>query len=283
MKGREEGGGGAGRWRVGSWWAGGWHVGRRRRRRGLRVLESVVWSWQRNVALSLEPVGGRDLWETEQKMTTGNLIRVDQTSLSVARQVCQQCCCFFFYFRFTSVSGSVCVRVISTSGAFSPYAAAVGVGLWPLCAPREDSMWTKQPLKRLQEERNSHEALLILACLLAGLQLPPPLMSEGDANDVWMQKLKPIYLYVFIYFILFVLRVQQDHTPRSKFTLIQHCWYWYFKYCIYSCIFNTDVCIIHVLYIYVREVKWFVYSARLLLLGRSLLQLISKLSNKSEN
>lgn len=38
------------------------------------------------------------------------------------------------------------------------------------------------------------------------------------------------------------------------------------------------VCIIHVLYIYVREVKWFVYSARLLLLGRSLL-----LSKQSEN
>lgn len=121
------------------------------------------------------------------------------------------------------------------------------------------------------------------ACLLAcWTPASSTVMSEGDANDVWMQKLKPIYLYVFI-FLFCLCWVQQDHTPRSKFTLIQHCWYWYFKYCIYSCIFNTDVCIIHVLYIYVREVKWFVYSARLLLLGRSLLQLISKLSNKSEN
>lgn len=216
-------------------------------------------------------------------MTTGHLIRVDQTSLSGARQVCQQCCFFFVFFRFTSVSGSVCVRVISTSGAFSPYAAAVGVGLWPLCAPREDSIWTKTATQALTRGKKFTRGTFDSACLLAGLQLLPPLMSEGDANDVWMQKLKPIYLYVFIYFFLFVLRVQQDHTPRSKFTLIQHCWYWYFKYCIYSCIFNTDVCIIHVLYIYVREVKWFVYSARLLLLGRSLLQLISKLSKKSEN
>lgn len=90
---------------------------------------------------------------------------------------------------------------------------------------------------RIRSGRNSHSSVYERKeihtrhfwFLLAGLQLLPPLMSEGDANDVWMQKLKPIYLYVFIYFFLFVLRVQQDHTPRSKFTLIQHCWYWYFK------------------------------------------------------
>lgn len=186
------------------------------------------------------------------------------------------------FFCFTSVNGSVCVQVISSSGAFSPYAAAVGVGLWPLCAPCEDSVRTKQPLKHLREKKNSHEALLILlACLLD---------SSFPHRDEWRRckwcldaKVESNISICVYFLILFVLRVQQDHTPRSKFTLIQHCWYWYFKYCIYSCIFNTDVCIIHIQYIYVREGKWFVYSTRLVLLGRSLLQLISKLSKKSEN
>lgn len=125
------------------------------------------------IALSLVSVGGRDLWETEQKR--GNLIRVDQASLCVACQVCQQ---YVFVSpppptHFTSVNGSVCSQVISTSGAFSPCAPAVGVGLWPLCAPREDSAWTKQPLKRLREE-NFTRGTFGCACLPARLQLPPP-------------------------------------------------------------------------------------------------------------
>lgn len=78
-RGRCVGLGGPGGQRTRSWWAGCWLVGHRCHWHGLQVLESSEWSWRKNLALSLESVGGRDLWETRQKMTTRNLIRVDQT------------------------------------------------------------------------------------------------------------------------------------------------------------------------------------------------------------
>lgn len=114
-------------------------------------------------------------------------------------------------------------------------------------------------------------------CLLAGVQFFPPWwvksMQMMPGCKTWIQ-----YIYICLcLYILFVLRVQQDHTPGSKFTLIQHCWYWYCKYCIYSCIIYTYVFIIHVLYIYVREGKWFVHSVWLLLVGQSLSQFILNL------
>lgn len=146
---------GRGRWRMGSWWAGCWHVGHRRRRHGLQVLESVVWSWQRNVALSLEPVGGRDLWETEQKMTTGNLVRVDQTSLSVARHVCQR-----------------------TMRGFGP-----------------DETATQAFTRGKQFTGSTFDS----ACLLAGLQLPPPwwvkAMQMMSGCKSWNQ-----YVYMSLFF-----------------------------------------------------------------------------------
>lgn len=118
------------------------------------------------------------------------------------------------------------------------------------------------------ERKNSHVALLILlACLLEFSSVH----RDEWSRCRWCVDAKLEFNVSICLDILFVLRVQQDHTPRSKFTLIQHCWYWYCKYCIYSCIINAYVFIIHVLYICIREGKWFVYDLWLLL-GQNLSQ-----------
>lgn len=168
---------------------------------------------------------------------------------------------FFFSFRFTSVSGSVCVRVISTSGAFSPYAAAVAVGLWPLCAPCEDSIRTKQPLKRLREERNSHKALLILlACLLAGLQLLPPwwvkAMQMMSGCKSWNQ-----YIYMSLFFYSVCAECSRITLPEVNLhwssiadidilnTAFIHAFliqmYVLFMYCIFMFEKWNDLCTVH--------------------------------------
>lgn len=107
------------------------------------------------------------------------------------------------------------------------------------------------------------------ACLLESSSVH---CNEGSGrrwcDDVWIW-IHNIYMWLCLY-ILIVLRVQQDHTPRSKFRLIQHCWYWYCKYCIYSCIINQYIFIIHVPYICAREGKWFVHILKLVLVGQSL-------------
>lgn len=186
---------------------------------------------------------------------------------------------FLFFFRFTSVSGSVCVRVISTSGAFSPYAAAVGVGLWPLCAPCEDSTWRKTATQALTRGKKFTPGTFDSACLLAGLQLLPPLMSEGDANDVWMQKLKPIYLYVFIYFFCSCWECSRITLPEVNLhwssiadidilnTAFIHAFliqmYVLFMYCIFMFEKWNDLCTVHGFFFWVEVFyNWFLNFLR---------------------
>lgn len=132
--------------------------------------------------------------------------------------------------------------------------------------------WTNQPLKHLREGKFTR-GTFDFACLLESHSLH----CDEWSRCRWFLDVKlesNMYISICVD-ILFVLRMQQDHNPRRKFTLIQHCWYWYCKYCIYSCIINTYVFIIHVLYIYVRVGKWF--GLWLLLFGPNLSQFILNL------
>lgn len=99
------------------------------------------------------------------------------------------------------------------------HVAVMGVGLWLLCAhmrTQRDSVETKQPLKRLQEKkcRNSHMALLIL--------LAPRRCCFLHREQRWCSDVRMQNRIQNILFILFMFRVQQHNTPKSKFRYIQH-------------------------------------------------------------
>lgn len=187
-----------------------------------KVLEAVTWSFLEE-RYPFEYMRTVPLWNRAEngsvKGNLGELIRLDGFLLYNVPPIRLSST----HFVFTSVRGSVWLRESARCDLVMLlillHVAVMGVGLWLLCAhmrTQRDSVETKQPLKRLQEKkcRNSHMALLILLAPRSCCFLH---CEQRWCRDVRMQKRNPKY-----FFILFMLKMQQYNTPKSKFRYIQH-------------------------------------------------------------